>query len=71
MRHFAQRTILLQDCLPADKDSMGVDLSIGLQAQIDRAFKAWERKRGIEKPITFFEEKRRKRSKKHEVSKAV
>lgn len=59
MRHNAQRTLEMQDCLPADKDSMGIYISLNMGKMVDDAYKAWASKRGISQPISFFSMKRK------------
>jgi hypothetical protein len=51
MRHNAQRTIDLQDCLPADSSMAAPDLPLGSQIAIHRAFEAWQQRRGIEPSV--------------------
>jgi len=47
VRQAAQRHMELQGCMPADISTMGYHLTVGSQAAINRAFAAWQERRGI------------------------
>ena len=47
MRQAAQRHMDLQGCMPADISTMGYNLTVGSQAAINKAFEAWQTRRGI------------------------
>lgn len=53
MRSAAQRNIEQQGLMLADTGSMGINISAGTQAAIDRAFKAWIARRGIDNTTSF------------------
>lgn len=57
MRNNAQRAIYFQDCLPADRDSMGTDISLGLQTMVATAFKEWLVRRGMNNTSFFLKNK--------------
>jgi hypothetical protein len=47
VRQAAQRHMELQGCMPADISTMGYNLTVGSQAAINKAFAAWQVRRGI------------------------
>jgi len=53
MRQAAQRHMELQGCMPADIATMGYHLTVGSQAAINKAFAAWQIKRGIQSFTTW------------------
>ena len=53
MRQAAQRHMDLQGCMPADIGTMGYNLTVGSQAAINKAFEAWQTKRGIKSYTTW------------------
>lgn len=53
MRQAAQRHMELQGCMPADIGTMGYNLTVGSQAAINKAFEAWQTKRGIKSFTTW------------------
>lgn len=53
MRSNAQRSVDQQGLMPADRGSMGITVSLGTQGAIERAFKAWVARRGIDNTTNF------------------
>ena len=53
MRQAAQRHMELQGCMPADIGTMGYNLTVGSQAAINKAFEAWQTRRGIKSYTTW------------------
>lgn len=53
MRQAAQRHMELQGCMPADISTMGYPLTLGSQQAINKAFDAWQARRGIKSYTTW------------------
>ena len=53
MRQAAQRHMELQGCMPADIATMGYPLTLGSQQAINRAYEAWQARRGIKETTTW------------------
>ena len=53
MRQAAQRHMEMQGCMPADISTMGYPLTLGSQQAINKAFDAWQIRRGIKNYTTW------------------
>lgn len=55
MRQAAQRNIHYQNCLPADRDTVGIrETGVATHKAVADAFAAWEKRRGIVRPAFRF-----------------
>lgn len=51
MRQPIQKSLHFQNCLPADRDTVGIrEMGVVTQKQVADAFAAWEQRRGITRP---------------------